>query len=108
MNRNEQAYNGYLAVRQATGEVVRFWYEPFKLRLADSTTYTPDFLVMMADGSLECHEVKGFKRKPSGKPGYWVEEDANCKTKIAAEMFPFIFKYVFRDGKTGVWHEHDI
>jgi hypothetical protein len=46
---------------------------------------------MRADGSLECHEVKGF----------WAD-DARVKIKVAAEMYPFrfiaIMKLPKRDG----------
>jgi hypothetical protein len=40
--------------------------------LAKDTFYTSDFMVMLADGRLEAHEVKGF----------W-QEDARAKIKIA-------------------------
>ena len=106
MNANERAYNGYLAVRKGAGEILWYAFEPFKLRLADNTTYTPDFLVMFACGALECHDCKGFKRKPSGDPGYWCEEDAKVKIKIAAELFPFVFKIVFKCGN--FWIEEEI
>lgn len=51
-----------------------------KFRLADNTFYTPDFAVMMPDGQIEIHEVKG----------YW-QDDARAKIKIAADMYPFKF-----------------
>jgi hypothetical protein len=58
------------------------WYkfEGLKLRLADNTFYTPDFVVMAADGVLECHEVKG----------HW-QDDARVKIKVAASLYPFRF-----------------
>lgn len=80
MNKTEAAYSETLKLRIAAGEIEWFEFDALKLRLAGSTFYTPDFLVMMRDGSLEVHEVKGF----------W-EDDARVKIKVAAEMFPFRF-----------------
>lgn len=80
MNNTERAYSQYLDARRAAGEVDWYAYEGLKLRLADKTFYTPDFFVMLADGTLEAHEVKG----------HW-EDDARVKIKVAAEMYPFQF-----------------
>jgi hypothetical protein len=80
MNKTEEAYAAYLKHRQIAGEVVWFKFEPFKLRLAGNTFYSPDFGVMLADGTMECHEVKGF----------W-QDDARVKIKVAAETHPFRF-----------------
>lgn len=80
MNKTERAYADTLEWRRRAGEVVWFKFEAIKLRLADNTFYTPDFLVMLADGTLEAHEVKGHWR-----------DDARAKIKIAAELYPFRF-----------------
>jgi len=80
MNGTERAYAEHLEVRRRCGEIQWFDFEGIKLRLAKATFYTPDFLVVAADGSLEVHEVKGF----------W-EDDARVKIKVAAEQFPFRF-----------------
>ena len=80
MNKTEQAYAATLEARRAAGEVAWFKFEGVKLRLADNTFYTPDFAVMLADCSLEMHEVKGF----------W-QDDARAKIKIAADMYPMRF-----------------
>ena len=80
MNKTEAAYAEQLRLRQIAGEVAWYRFEGLKLRLADKTFYTPDFAVMLADGQIECHEVKG----------YWLE-DARAKIKVAAEMYPFRF-----------------
>ncbi len=80
LNKTEAAYEGLLRQRLITGEVQWFRFEGLKLRLADNTFYTPDFAVLVADGRLECHEVKG----------YWTD-DARVKIKIAAEMYPIRF-----------------
>ncbi|WP_314435903.1 DUF1064 domain-containing protein [Massilia timonae] len=80
MNKTEAAYAATLDARRHAGEVAWFKFEGIKLRLADNTFYTPDFAVMLADGSLEMHEVKG----------YW-QDDARAKIKIAADLYPLRF-----------------
>jgi hypothetical protein len=80
MNKTEAAYAATLDARRHAGEVAWFKFEGIKLRLADNTFYTPDFAVMLADGALEMHEVKGF----------W-QDDARAKIKIAAALFPLKF-----------------
>lgn len=79
-NRTEAAYESALELRRRAGEVAWYRFEGIKLRLADSTFYTPDFAVMLAGGEMELHEVKGL----------W-EEDARVKIKVAAAMYPFRF-----------------
>lgn len=78
LNKTEEAYRQNLELRKAAGEVAWYRFEGIKLRLADNTFYTPDFAVMLADGAMELHEVKG----------YW-QDDARAKTKIAADQYPF-------------------
>lgn len=80
MNKTEAAYAATLDARRHAGEVAWFKFEGIKLRLADNTFYTPDFAVMLANGALEMHEVKGF----------W-QDDARAKIKIAADLFPMQF-----------------
>jgi len=76
MNKTEQSYEAHLKRRQLAGEILEFKFEAVKLRLADKTFYTPDFLVVLPDGLMELHEVKGF----------W-EDDARVKIKVAATTF---------------------
>lgn len=80
MNKTEAAYAATLDARRHAGEVAWFKFEGIKLRLADNTFYTPDFSVMLADGALELHEVKG----------HWAD-DARAKIKIAADLYPMRF-----------------
>lgn len=80
MNRTEAAYDKALAARKFAGEVLWYRFEGIKFRLADNTFYTPDFAVMLADGALEAHEVKG----------HWLD-DAKAKIKIAADQYPIRF-----------------
>lgn len=78
MNKTEAEWCRGLEARKLAGEVAWFGYEAIKVRLADSTFYTPDFLVMLANGELELHEVKGA----------FVMDDARLKFKVVAEHFP--------------------
>ncbi len=79
-NKTESAYETFLEARRRVGDVLWFKFEGVKLRLADNTFYTPDYAVMLANGQMEMHEVKGF----------W-QDDARAKIKIAAEIYPFRF-----------------
>ena len=84
--------SGRLSLLRA-GDAIRWYaFEPVKLRLADSTFYTPDFMVVAEDGTIEFHEVKGAKRQGGRTIAVW-REDARVKIKIAAEQFP-MFRFV--------------
>jgi hypothetical protein len=97
MNKTEAAYAAHLEAIKGT---VIAWYrfEGMKLRLADNTFYTPDFAVLLLDGFMEMHEVKGF----------W-QDDARAKIKIAADMYPFRFIAVTAEAKKrgGGWKVED-
>lgn len=80
MNKTEQAYGAHLELLRQSGYVAWFKFEGVKLRLADNTFYSPDFAVMLTDGQMQMHEVKGF----------W-QEDARVKIKVAADLYPFEF-----------------
>lgn len=80
MNKTEAAYAKYLETQKQFGDVEWYEFEPMNLRLADKCFYAIDFLVMLKNGQLECHEVKG----------YWTD-DALVKIKAAAAKFPFRF-----------------
>lgn len=81
MNGAESDYAALLELRKRSGGDIEWYaFEAITLKLAEGLRYTPDFLVMRADGTLEIHEVKGF----------W-EDDALVKIKVAAEKFPFRF-----------------
>ena len=82
MNGTEARYAAVLETRRHAGEVAWWAYEAVQLRLADRCTYLPDFLVMLADGSIEVHEVKGG----------FARDDAIVKLKVAADLYPFTFR----------------
>lgn len=91
MNSLERRYADHLRNRQLAGEIFSFTFERHNLKLADKTYYKPDFEVMLPDGSIEFHEVKGF-----------MQEDANVKIKVAADQFPqFVFRLVQWDRLDG-------
>ena len=52
MNGMERAYAGELDARKGAGEVLEYWFESHRFKLAGNTFYTPDFVVMLADGTL--------------------------------------------------------
>ncbi len=98
MNKTEARYAQHLEALKATGRVLWYRFEGMKLRLADNTFYTPDFVVLPHTGVLEMHEVKG----------HW-QDDARAKIKIAADQYPMRFLAVqerqVKDG--GGWSVED-
>ena len=98
MNKTEQAYDRHLQELEHLGQIQWRKFEGLKLRLADKTFYTPDFVVMLDDGTIECHEVKGF----------W-EDDARVKIKVAAATYPFRFVAVKAKAKKngGGWQREE-
>lgn len=95
MNKTEAAYAAdVLERRKQAGEIADYWFERFTFKLADDCRYTPDFVVMLASGELECHETKGF----------WAD-DAKVKIRVAASLFPFRFVAIQRQSKKdgGQW-----
>jgi hypothetical protein len=81
MNRLESRYAAYLDGLKLGGDVLWYAYESVTFTLAKGTRYTPDFLVMLKDGTLEAHETKGF----------W-QDAARIKIKVAAEKYPITFR----------------
>jgi hypothetical protein len=88
MNRTEAKYSAYLKQRIDVGEIRWALFEPIKIRLADNTFYTPDFLIVANDGCFEAHEVKTYWK--SAERSGW-QEDARVKIKVAAETLPIRF-----------------
>lgn len=76
MNQLESDYAKHLDYRIRIGEVAAYWYEAIKFRLADGSHYTPDFLVMLADGLYQIHECKGHMR-----------EAAHVRLKVTSEVY---------------------
>lgn len=92
MNRLEEKYAAHLEDLKKSGEIADFSYEALKIRLADKTFFTPDFMILLPTGVIEMHEVKAFWKSKS-KPH--VESSAAIKLKVAAETCPFRFVMVW-------------
>ena len=99
-NKTEAAYEAYLTLLHKAGEIDGFEFEGIKLRMADLTWWTPDFLVYAQDGVVELHDTKGTTTKKranvSKDKAPWIEEDAKIKLKVIAERFPFRVFAVFK------------
>ena len=91
MNKTEAAYYEILK-REEEGSIILS--QSVKLRLADNTWYTPDFLVFHRDGCDLAIEVKGGL----------IRDDAMVKFKIAREMYP-IFRWKMMQKCKGEWRE---
>lgn len=91
MNGTEGAFASVLEMQKETGEIISYKFESVKLRLADNTYYTPDFMVIGKDGYVIFYEVKGFWR-----------DDARVKIKVASEMYPE-FEFIAVQKKNGEW-----
>lgn len=90
MNKTEAAYAEHLELERLQGRLAWWAFEPLKLRLADSTFYTPDFALLLLDGRLVLDDVKGR----SGD-SYYCQEDSKLKVKVAAQHFPAVFRFVW-------------
>lgn len=96
MNKTEAAYSRHLLHQQAAGRIAWYRFEGITLKLGERVRYTPDFVVMRADGVIELHEVKGSRRI--------FQDDARAKTRIAASDFPFrVFVVYPRDREMFTW-----
>lgn len=96
LNKTEQRYiDEVLWPRHLAGEVKWFSAECVSRRI--STTgkrcwYRPDFEVMLADGSIEYHEIKGGR----------VEDDARVKFLAAMRVYP-MFRWEMWAHIKGEW-----
>jgi len=91
MNTLEREYADYLDMQVRLGEVVRWWFECVKIRIAERCWLTPDFLIEFPNGKFELHDSKGF-----------VREDAKIKAKVVADKYPFPVFFVEKC-KGGGW-----
>ena len=102
MNKTETAFSQHLEMLKHTGEVLWYKFEAIKLILAPNTSITVDFAVRLTTGDLEMIDVKGSKAI--------FTDDARAKMKVAAAMFPFVFKvaYPIPQKEGGGWHIEEI
>lgn len=99
MNKTETKFSLRLEALKRAGHITEWRFEALKFRLADMTTYTPDFLVIGIDGSITLIDTKAYWKK-AGKVG--ITEDANVKVKVVAEQYPwFVFQTTWEQG--GGW-----
>lgn len=95
MNATEEKYYRHLSMLKMAGEITEFWFEPIRMKIANFIcNYTPDFMVLKPDGSVEFHEVKGCKAL--------FMDDSKVKIKVAATKYPFKFLVVMPK-KYGNW-----
>lgn len=77
-NKDELRFIDELKLKKQAGEILYFYFEMVKFRLAEKMFYTPDFVIIYP-GHIEIVEVKGF-----------LEGDALVKWKMAAEIYPWM------------------
>lgn len=84
--------------RKRAGELQAWWFEAITFRVGiERCRYTPDFVALLADGSLEVIEVKGEKK--------W--DDAIVKFKAAVLEYP-IARWRMLEYAAGEWRTlHD-
>lgn len=95
MNQTEKRYQLFLESEKQAGKLTAYWFESLKLKIADGACwYTPDFMVLRPDGTVELHEVKGSPKI--------FADDAKVKAKAAATVYPFRLLVVYpRKGRAG-------
>lgn len=94
MNLTEAAYGSILEAMKHKGEIKDYGFERLRLRLADNLWYWPDFDIVLPDGSIQIHEVKGG----------FIREDSWIKIKMAAEVYPqWAFYLCQRKAKSQPW-----
>jgi hypothetical protein len=75
MNGLEKKYAAYLDQRKSAGEILDWKFDEITVKLAEfKCRLTVDFWILMADRTIEAHDVKG----------HW-EDDARVKIKVAAD-----------------------
>lgn len=91
MNKTEERYAALLDARVLAGGVDRYWFEPGSWRVREGARachYTPDFMVQLADHSIEMVDVKGAP----------AQDDALVKAKVCAAEYP-LFLWVWESWK---------
>jgi hypothetical protein len=91
-SKTEIAYLNTVLARRS--EMVACLYEGATLRLPCGHAYTPDFVVFLADGAIEMHEVKGAYKLPSERSAKWAFD--SCREYWRA--FTFVWARANRNG----------
>lgn len=100
MNKTEARFAQLLELERHAGRVQWWKFEAIKLMLAKNTSITVDFGVLPDTGILTMIDVKGSKAM--------VTDDARVKMKVAAEMYPFVFKFAYPRAKGEGWDIEEI
>lgn len=102
MNKSEAAFAQHLDLQKMQNKLLWYKFEGIKLMLAKNTSITVDFAVLPANGVLEMIDVKGHKAM--------FTDDARAKMKVAAAMYPFVFKVAYPVAKDqgGGWKIEEI
>lgn len=102
MNKTEKAYSQHLERRKMMGNVCTWWFERIKLKVAQGTCwFEPDFMVLLMNGEVELHDVKGSRKV--------VQDDALVKAKAIASQYPFRMVFVYPvKGSPGAWEEEEV
>lgn len=101
-NQTELAYaRDILDPKIYSREILQYWFEKYTFTLAFDLRYTPDYAVLLANGELEFHEVKGSYLHKGGivETTY---DDARVKIIMAAEQFPHRFFMCVKQPKDSI------
>lgn len=99
MNKTERRYEEYLAMEKRAGRVHHFGFEAIKIRISNDCFWSPDFMVVYPDGTLEFHDTKAFWKS---KGRVHIEDDAQAKMKSICESLPW-FNVVAVWEQDGKW-----
>ena len=100
MNKTEARFAQLLELERYAGRVQWWKFEGIKLMLAKNTSLTVDFAILPETDILTLIDVKGSKAM--------VTDDARAKMKIAAELYPFVFKLAYPRPKGEGWDIEEI
>ena len=89
-----------LELERHAGKVQWWKFEGIKLMLAKNTSLTVDFAILPETDILTLIDVKGSKAM--------VTDDARVKMKLAAELYPFVFKLAYPRAKGEGWDIEEI
>lgn len=95
MNKTERRYSLRLDAFRMGKEILWWAFESIKFRLADRTWYTPDFVIIRRDKSMEFHEVKGG----------FIYDDSKVKFKTCREIYSQLGTWRMMQWKGGEWRE---
>jgi len=102
MNKTEGQHADTLQLRLLAKEVLWYGFEVVKFYIGATPDgrqmwYSPDFLVQLADSTMEIHEVKGA----------YITEDSAAKLVAAARLYPQFLFVRYQKTKRG-WERKEI